>query len=149
MSPEPARPEPHEQEPESPSAEPHAQSWEHKESPRPPTWFLWERIFHRATNAAGKSHTTAPPPLPLHLLLLLPIRLLRLLCEDVYLQGRLELGPVSPMERDRGTRFVEFWKVYWKLQRPFSWDGKETCSPLTTPVRTKLHYDMDVRGWKR
>jgi hypothetical protein len=31
------------------------QSRDHKESPRPPKWFFWERIFHRATNAAGKS----------------------------------------------------------------------------------------------
>jgi hypothetical protein len=46
MSPEPARPAPHVPERESPSAEPHAQSRDHKER-RPPTWFLWERIFHR------------------------------------------------------------------------------------------------------
>jgi hypothetical protein len=55
MSPEPARPEPHEPEPESPIAEPQAQSRDHKENQQPPTWFLWEHIFHRATNAAGKS----------------------------------------------------------------------------------------------
>jgi hypothetical protein len=47
-------------EPESPIAKPQSPERAQAQkrgtmSPRPPKWFLWDRIFHRATNAAGKT----------------------------------------------------------------------------------------------
>ena len=69
---------------------------------------------------------------------------------------RVELGPLSPTDREPGTNVrgtVSCFNIYsiGKLQRHFvgmnRWSKetcKETCSPLTTPGRTKLDYDLDV-----